>query len=198
MKVVLLILCAAALYGQQAVRDTPFGCTPNQQCVTVQADDGGSPAKATYIGQSTQFKAPSPNCSGFGSSCIKRSDSTLTSIVVATNVATVTCASACGMWQGFRVYVSGASVDADLNGAYTITGSATSTTYTFATANVADGTYTESTLMISTSFPLTTDSVWTITALKYNAGGNLETVVFAGNAGGSSAQCCAWSNRAIY
>ena len=194
----LAVLCAATLYGQTPVRDTPLGCTPNAQCVTVQEDDGGSPAKVTYVGQATQFLTPSALCNYLGSTCIKRSDSTLTSIAVATNVATVTCATNCGMWAGFRVYVSGATVDTDLNGAYTVTTSASATTYTFPTANVADGTYTEATLQVSTNFPLTTALVWTITALKYNAGGNLATAVFAANAGNVSTPCCAWTNRAIY
>lgn len=73
-----------------------------------------------------------------------RSDSTLTSIVVSSNVATATTNTAHGLTVGQRVRVWGDAVDADLNSqglGYRITGTPTSTTLTFTTANVADGTY---------------------------------------------------------
>lgn len=78
----------------------------------------------------------------------KRSDSTLTSVVVSGGVATVTTAAAHGRTTGELVSVVGATVAPALNTGYpvsiTVTGS---TTFTFATA-AGDGTYTESTLLI--------------------------------------------------
>lgn len=79
----------------------------------------------------------------------RRSDSTLTSIVVAANVATATTAAAHGLWIGRQVTVAGATVDTDLNGVYSIVAVPTSTTFTFRTVSVANATYTESTLVAS-------------------------------------------------
>jgi hypothetical protein len=79
----------------------------------------------------------------------RRNDATLTSIVVAANVATATTAAAHGLWIGQKVTIAGATVDTDLNGGYTIASTPTSTTFTFATVSVANATYTEATLVAS-------------------------------------------------
>jgi len=85
----------------------------------------------------------------------------LTNIVVSSNVATVTTSAAHKLYDKALVIVSGATVDANLNGSYGITSTGT-TTYTFTTVGVADGTYNESTLVISTYSPKTSASVWAI------------------------------------
>jgi hypothetical protein len=78
----------------------------------------------------------------------KRNNSSLTSIVVSGGTATVTTSTAHGLTTGDQVGVAGASVDLNLNSVYaktiTVTGA---NTFTF-TTNAANGTYTESTLII--------------------------------------------------
>lgn len=97
-----------------------------------------------------------------------RSDNSLTSIAVATNVATATKAADHGLQIGNKIVVSGATVDADLNGEYVIATVPTSTTYTFATVSVADATYTEATLQIATTAPRTTEPIWAINYRLYD------------------------------
>lgn len=188
---VITVLFALAAYGQTPVRDTPLGCAPNAACVTL---NDYTSTTLIYTANAPQFLQPSGNCQSagrsVGSTCIKRSDSTLTSIVVLTNTATVTCATACGAWVGMRVKVYGATVDTDLNGDYTVLTTPTSTTYTLTTASVANATYTESTLTVSTVNPLTTSPIWGLTALKYDGSSNLVTVDYYGNV--------AWSARTTY
>ena len=70
---------------------------------------------------------------------------TLTSVAVATNVGTVTWP-AHGLEAGCSVTLSGATVDTDLNKAYTIATAPTADTFTIPTSSVADATYTETTL----------------------------------------------------
>ncbi len=98
----------------------------------------------------------------------KRSTSSLTSIAVSTNVGTVTTAAAHGLYIGARVTISGATVDTDLNGTYIVATVPTDETYTIATASVADATYTESTLVITTTWPLTTLARWAINVFTYS------------------------------
>lgn len=191
-RLILALACAVSLYAQSPVNVS--GGPPPAPFVTL-LDYSGT--YLTYVGIAPQFLQPTAACSGLGSSCIQRSDSTLTSIVVLTNVATVTCSTACGVWKGQRVTVSGASVDTDLNGTYTVTSNTdtTATTYTVATANVANATYTESTLRIATNQPLTTQATWAIQALKYDGSNNLISTSWA-NA--SVATVLAFSARATY
>ncbi len=99
----------------------------------------------------------------------KRSDSTLTSIAVSTNTATATTATAHFLYPGARVTVSGATVDTDLNATYTVLTVGSSTTFTFTTAAVADATYTESTLVVATDYPLLNSAVWAIQVLTYTS-----------------------------
>lgn len=86
--------------------------------------------------------------SGSNATRFKRSDNSLVSIVVAAGVATVTTLAAHGRTTGDMISVVGATVDANLNTTFTksitVTGA---TTFTFATA-AANGTYTESTLVV--------------------------------------------------
>lgn len=93
-------------------------------------------------------------------------DSSLTSVTVATNVATVTTASAHGLWVGARVTVTGSTVAA-LNSTYTVATVGSGTTYTFATSGVSDATYNNAALMISTRAPRLNDPRWSVTVLSY-------------------------------
>jgi len=98
---------------------------------------------------------------------------TLTSIGVATDVGTVTTATAHGLAVGNQVTISGATVDTDLNGTYTIASVGSSVTFTITTSSVADGTYVESPLKVSTSAPRSSAAVWSIQKFIYDATPNL-------------------------
>jgi hypothetical protein len=97
-----------------------------------------------------------------------RSDNSLTSIAVSSNVATATKAIAHGLQIGNRIVVSGATVDVDLNGGYVIATVPSTKTYTFATAGVGDATYTEATLQIAVTAPRTTEPIWAINLYQYS------------------------------
>ncbi len=93
----------------------------------------------------------------------KRSDSTLTSIVVVSNIATVTTSLPQTAQQVVNVF--GSTVQQGLNGVKVVTSTPTTTTFTFATSGVPDGTYSASTLVILdlTNGPLSgnlTNAVW--------------------------------------
>lgn len=191
---VLAVLCAAALFSQGGPPVNQVDGPPPAPIVQLFDYSGSS---LIYKGFAPAFLQSSSVCANLGATCIQRTDSTLTSIAVATNVATVTCASACGVWQGQRVTVSGATVDTDLNGTYTVTSdtSTSATTYTFTTANVADATYNEATLRISTNSPLTTQAMWAIQIFKTDTSSNTSTISWANN---SVSYGLAWSNRTTY
>ena len=74
---------------------------------------------------------------------------TLISIAVNTNVGTATTLSPHQLTAGDTVVVSGATVDTDLNDTYVVATTPTTTTFTFTTASVADGSYTDATLAVT-------------------------------------------------
>lgn len=92
---------------------------------------------------------------------------TITNIAVATNVATATVP-AHGLSVGARFTISGATVDTDLNATYTILTIATNT-FTFATSAVADATYTDAGMVITTYEPVTSAAVWAIQVFSYTS-----------------------------
>lgn len=197
MKTVIRLVITAALLVAAALAQPPVNLSvgpPPAPFVTLLDYSAGL---LIYTGTAPQFLQSTAACNYLGATCLKRTDSTLTSIVVSSNTATVTCSAACGVWKGQRVTVSGATVDTDLNASYTVTSttSTTATTYTFTTASVADATYTESTLRIDTNNPLTTQSTWEIYCLKYDASSQLIATPFANS---SVSMALAWSNRATY
>lgn len=132
---------------------------------------------------------------------------TLTSIVDSSNTATVTTASAHGLPNisvnsvGYKITISGATVDSDLNGTYFVQTIPSTTTFTITTASVTDDTYTESTLKYTTTGPLTTDAVWSIRRYLYNSSSQLVGTMWAVNcsaegAVGSTGMVHIWDNRA--
>lgn len=83
-----------------------------------------------------------------GAATYKISDLTLTNIVCASNVCTVSTLNPHGLRGGDLVNVLGATVDTDLNGtSYAIT-YLTTTTFTIATTNVTNATYTDAGLQV--------------------------------------------------
>jgi hypothetical protein len=179
MKLLIGILIAVAAFGQSGSPVNQVADPPATAVVKQLFYDGSN--NLQYVCWARQFQ-PSPTYQ-------RRSDSTLTSIVVLTNVGTVTTASAHGLYVGARVTFSGATVDTDLNGTYTIATVPSSTTYTVATSAVANATYTESTLVVSTSQPLLTSTVWGIEVLIYN-GSNYLTGAYWANASTSYVLAC--------
>ncbi len=86
----------------------------------------------------------------------------LTSIVVLTNVGTVTTVSDNGLKVNDRIVISGATVDTDLNGVYKVATVTNSKVFTLATTSVGNNTYNEATLQFTTTAPRTTMPIWSI------------------------------------
>lgn len=117
----------------------------------------------------------------------------LTSIVVSSNVATVTFSQAPGMYVGLRFTISGSTVSA-LNGTYKVTG-ISSATVTFATSGVSDGTYNNAALVVLTTWPLLTAPVWAISVSHYDTSNRWDGGYWAGVDTSYSVKC---SDRANY
>lgn len=120
-----------------------------------------------------------------------RAANTLTSIAVATNTATATTSTAHGLVIGNPAVVSGATVDAQLNGTYTILTVPSATTFTFTTVAVSDATYTEATLALATTAPRTTVNIWSIQNIRYDGSGYYDGSAWAGGAAGVATNICA-------
>ena len=98
---------------------------------------------------------------------------TLTSIVVNTNVGTVTTAEDHGLTPGNKVVVAG-STTAALNGTYKIATVPSSSTFTIATSGVNNGTYNNAALKVQTTAPRTTAAIWAVKRLVYSGSDNTE------------------------
>ena len=125
-----------------------------------------------------------------------RSSSTLTSIVVATNVGTINFSSTSYLWVGATVVVAGSTTSA-LNGTYQVS-AVSGSTATIATSGVADATYNNAAMTVSTTSPLLNASVWAIQVLKYNATPSLTSVFWAGLPSTSVPHALKCSDRGNY
>lgn len=179
MKLAATLLFAAAAFGQSGSPVNQVADPPASAVIQQFFYDGSN--NLNYICWARQFQ---PNATS-----VMRSDSSLTNIVVASNVGTVTTANPHGLYVGARVTLTGATVDTDLNGVYKVATVGSTTTYTITTINVSNATYNESTLAISTNSPLLTSTVWAIEALTYN-GSNFVTGKFWGGAATSYTLAC--------
>lgn len=101
------------------------------------------------------------------------STATLTSIVVASNVGTVTTSTDHGLTVGNKVTIAGVLADTDLNGTYYVQSTATTTTFTITTASVSNGTYSASGITLKTTAPRTTAAIWHITWFRYDGSSRL-------------------------
>lgn len=182
MKFAVFFLVATGLYGQAPVSQTA-GPPPVPYVLQAYYDGSGN---LIYICKAQQFLQTA--------STVQRSDSSLTNIVVATNVGTVTTASAHNLWIGATVTVSG-STTAALNAIYKVQTVPSSTTYTITTSGVGDATYNSAATAISTNNPLLSQSVWAIQVNVYN-GSNQLTGSYWANSKVSEALAC--SARATY
>jgi len=180
--VCLAVLLAPLLHGQTQVNQTSG---PPPMAYVLQAFYDGS-GNLIYACKARQFLQTATT--------VQRSDSSLTSIVVATNVGTVTTASAHNLWIGARVTVSG-STTAALNGTYKVATVPSSTTYTIATSGVADATYNNAAMVLSTNNPLLSQAVWAIQANVYDGSNRLTGSYWANSAVGETLACSA---RASY
>ena len=86
---------------------------------------------------------------------------TLVSIVVSSNTATITFSANHGLAVGNRLSIRGGTVDADINADYLVATGGT-TTLTVTTSAVADGTYTDATLVLYTTAPRNNAAMWSI------------------------------------
>jgi hypothetical protein len=125
-----------------------------------------------------------------------KSSTTLTSIVVATNVGTITFSSTSYLWIGALVTVAGSTTSA-LNATYKVT-AVSGSTATITTSGVSDGTYNNAALTVSTQSPLLNSLVWAIQALTYDGSHNLTGIYWAGPISASIPHNLACSNRANY
>jgi len=115
----------------------------------------------------------------------------LTSIVVLTNVGTVTTVSDNGLKVNDKIVISGATVDTDLNGTYKIATVTNSKVFTIVTVSVANATYTDTGLQFTTTAPRTTQPIWGIQ--KFTVSSSLVTQTQWAN-GSTTGQIC--DNRA--
>lgn len=96
-----------------------------------------------------------------------KSSATLTNIVVTTNSGVITFGSTSYLWVGARITVAGSATTA-LNDTYKVT-AVSGSTATITTVGVADGTYADAGLRISTTAPRLDAQVWAIQVLTYAA-----------------------------
>lgn len=118
----------------------------------------------------------------------------LTSIVVLTNVGTVTTAAAHGLQIGNKVTVSGSTTSA-LNSVYFVQTVPSTTTFTITTAGVANATYNNGAMTLSGQAPLLTGGIWSVERLTYNGSNQLVAVQWANGAPGAYNNVCA--NRSV-
>ena len=129
------------------------------------------------------------------SAVVSRAASTLTNVVVLTNVGTVNTVSAHGLTVGSKVVLSGWTVDAQLNGTYEVVTVPTTLSFTITTASVSDATYTDATGMVTGTAIYDIDEVWAIQRFWYDTGNKL---VKSGWAEGITTPTLIASNRALY
>ena len=114
---------------------------------------------------------------------------TLTSIVVATNVATATVSgSTIKLQVGNKITVAG-SPTAAVNGSFIVASTPSSTTITYADT-VADGTYNTAAITLSSTAPRSDDPVWSILKMTYNGSNLLTNLQWADGSSGNYGHSC--------
>ncbi len=169
MKTLILLALSVSVWGQ-----SPVNISSGPPPLSIQ--------KLLYYDGSNNLQYVCVSPQNAARTTVQRTDSSLTSVVVLTDVGTVTTANAHGLYIGARVTISGATVDTDLNATYTVATVGSTTTYTIATVNVANATYTDATMVIGTTNPLATLAIWAVQVLTYN-GSNYLTAAYWANGG---------------
>ena len=157
-----LLLCACA--AAQPIQNVAISKTPSSPSITTLTfyTSLGSPQ---YI-----CKAPSLQPLYTWSVTPSSQQGTLTSIVVATNVGTVTTAANHGLQVNDVVVVAGSTTTA-LNGTYVIQTVPSTTTFTITTVGVSNATYNTAALQMTTTAPRSNASIWSIEQYTYGSTG---------------------------
>jgi hypothetical protein len=185
---ILLLASACSLRAQTGspVDVSGYPSTINQ---AIKFFDYDASSNLTYICYARPL-APNPTNPGYNFS-LTVTGGTLTSIVVATNVGTVTTVNAHGLFVGNKIVVSGSATTA-LNGTYYVQTVPSTTTFTITTSGVSNATYTDMT--VSGSTPLQTGAIWSIQKLTYNSSNEVISSQWANGTPGTYNSVCA--NRA--
>lgn len=97
----------------------------------------------------------------------------LVSIVVVSNTATITTASAHGLTNANKVTISGVTGDTDINKTYYVQTTPTDTTFTVTVASVTAATYNNSAAAVRTTAARVYADCWFIEKFLYDGSGNL-------------------------
>ena len=129
---------------------------------TTDRDNGETPTPrklwSAYLGddQRNTFTVDTTNKWGRSTSAPAsywtNASSTQISVVVSSNTATATFSSAHGLTNGINFWITGATGDTDLNATWVIASVPTTTTITFTTTNVSNGTYANSAIEAGSCF----------------------------------------------
>ena len=186
----LLFLLGLSAYAQTNGQPVTIVAYPPETPTRFMDYAGGS--NLTYLCIANPLNKSGANASYYAYS-LSVSGGGLTSIVVATNVGTVTTAAAHGLMAGQTVTVAGSTTSA-LNASYVIQSVPSTTTFTITTSGVGDATYNNGPLTISGNAPLLTSPIWSIAHFLYDGSGNLTGTQCANGACNQQTNICA--NRA--
>ena len=157
---ILLFIASVGLNAQQA------------QPVTI-SDNPLPPITSLYFydgNNNLQYICRSPQSASYTWAVTATNQGTLTSIVVSSNVGTVTTVGNHGLQIGNVITVSG-STTAALNGSYQIQTVGSATTFTITTSGVSNATYNTSNLAVTTNAPRSNSSAqgaaWSVEKLNY-------------------------------
>ena len=196
MKTLLLVVMAACCLAQQNATVAISQGPPDAAVASVLSYDASG--NLQYICRAPQQTnayvwAVTPNAA--------QQQGTLTNIVVAGTVGTVTTVGAHGLAVNNLVTVAG-STTAALNGSYAIQTVPGSTTFTITTSGVTTGTYNGTALTLSTNSPRSNAAQWSIQKLIYSAASALINTQWATSVSsgqfGSTAYRFACDSKATY
>ena len=192
MKHFLMIMFAAgSLLSQQTGAPVGIVQFPTETPTVFLDNTGGSGTSLAYTCTASPIDNSGQHSSWYNYS-LSVTGGGLTSIVVATNVGTVTTVSAHGLMTGQTATVTG-STTAALNASYVITVTGT-TTFTITTSGVGGATYNNGPLTIAGTGPLLTSPIWAIRHFTYDSNGNLNGTQCPGGSCSALNNICA--NRA--
>ena len=171
LKLIFAVLVAPALFGQQRTTVALSDGTPDLAISRLYFYDGSN--NMEYV-----CRSPPQQKNYTWAVTPTGAQGTLTSIVVLTNVGTVTTSAAHGLQPGNLVVVAGSTTSA-LNGTYKVQTVGSTTTFTTRTSGVSNATYSTSLLTLSSNAPRTTAPVWSIEKRTYDGSNNMTRAQFA-------------------
>lgn len=161
--IVVLLICAAC-FAQDNSKGQLISINPGPPPQAVSSLNFYSGGDLIYRCQAVSIQ---PTFTWYVSSVVPPG-STLTSIVVNTNVGTVTTVGDHGLQVGNKITVAG-STTAALNGVYSIATVPTTSTFTIATSGVSNATYNTSALKFYTTAPRSNAAIWSVHAYTYSS-----------------------------